>query len=212
MSIANWFRGDDNNPFPRGVDVYGDKVETDLMVLRSVSGELLNMRATEFQSPWLNASLPSISISGQDHPFSIVRQSVFVNDISFSIPNNTTQIISLGDAKINQMNLSFPSPTIVQASEEIANTFVELYVNLKVNASNNTNIQVDISGIDSSFFEVIDSRSVNKAGVYNINFSSHIVPPDAFVGGNQYHFIIDNFGNQPITIQKITTSIKSIVL
>jgi hypothetical protein len=110
------------------------------------------------------------------------------------------------------MDLTFMNPptnTIIEASPSIANQFVELYVNLLVNASNNTNLDVEISGLSSSFLEIIDSRSISKAGIYNVNFSNHMVTPDEFTAGDSYVFTINNFGAQPVDVLKITTVIKS---
>lgn len=164
-----------------------------------------------FYSPLQNHYLPTLTISGTQQPFSIQRLSVFVNDVSFNLPNGTTQIYSLGTAKVNQMDLSFQdaSNTIITASPGIANQFVELYVNMLVNASNNTNLDVEISGLNSSFLEIIDSRSISKTGIYNVNFSNHMVAPEEFTPGDQYVFKINNFGSQAVDILKMTTTIKS---
>jgi hypothetical protein len=166
---------------------------------------------SNFHSPWQNVNLPTLNISGHNQPVAVQRLSVFVNDVSFNLPNGTNQIYSLGTAKINQMDLLFQdaSNTIITASPGIANQFVELYVNMLVNASNNTNLDVEISGLNSSFLEIIDSRSISKAGIYNVNFSNHIVPPDEFTPGDEYVFKVNNFGNQSVDILKMTTTIKS---
>jgi hypothetical protein len=167
-----------------------------------------------FYSNWTNTTLPTITISGQNQPVCIQRMSVFVNDISFTLPNGTNLIYSLGQSKVNQMELSFDdvSNTIINASQSIANQFVELYVNLLVNASNNTNLDVEISGLNSSFLEVIDSRSISKSGIYNVNFSNHIVSPDEFTPGDKYVFKINNFGSQNVQVLKITTVLKTFLV
>lgn len=206
MSIANW-RREDGNPFPNGIKVYGEELS-----LRDGSGGYMTMRGTDLSSSWINASLPTITTDGTTHPLSVCRLSVFRNEDPLTIPDLTSSVIEFGDVKVNQLNLSFPSLDVIQASPEIEGTFVELYMNMEVSASNNANIAVDISGVDSSFYRVLGTRSVNKAGSYNMNFGTLLVSPDEFAGGNQYKFVIDNFGNQPIDVVSRTLVIKSIVV
>lgn len=211
MSIANWF-GEDKQPFPPFTNVNAENVECQSVGLRDGSGGTIDIRGTEVSSPWVNAKLPSVSIGGYTHPLSVCRTSVFVNDTTFVVPSGTSDVFELGQMKINQMGLIFPSADIVEAPPDIENNFVELYLNVKVSTGSNANIATDISGVDSSFFETIGSMTSAKSGTYNVVFGIHLVPPDAFQAGNQYKFQIDNFGNQSITIDKITTCIKSLVL
>lgn len=185
---------------------FGNQIQYD-----DASGLPYSFNFSGFPSPWQNTNLPTVTLSGSAQPLAVQRLSVFVNDVSFNLPDGTNQIYSLGHPKINQMDLTFmdPSNTIIEASPSIANQFVELYVNLLVNASNNTNLDVEISGLSSSFLEIIDSRSISKSGIYNVNFSNHMVPPDEFTAGDSYVFTINNFGAQPVDVLKITTVIKS---
>lgn len=165
------------------------------------------MSFNDFSSNTQLVQLPSI----HSQPISLTRTSIFNNDISFNISDGGKSIINFGNIIKNQLNLTL-NGNIITPSIDLSGQYVEIYCNIEVVGSNNTSLSLDISGIDCSFFEIIDSREISKSGTFYLTFGPHIFFPEEWAGCSQFNFLIVNNANQPINILNVKTIFKSYYL
>lgn len=102
------------------------------------------------------------------------------SDTEYSIvtsPNYT--IIPLENKLINPSNITFNNNqfTINQALDT---RYFEISVNLKINLSSSSHktFILDVSGVNNSFLENIDTRTISKQGLSNVHFGPLIIYPN----------------------------------
>lgn len=162
-----------------------------------------------------NVLLPSFQINNTQQPISLTRTSVFTNDTSYNVVNGTSVNIEFGNENINQLNIIFDdvNKTQVISPLEISGCFVDIYINVKLTASNNTTLSYDISGINgNTFLETIDVRSVSKSGIYNLALGPLMINNDDFTSGSDYMIILKNDGQNGFDILKTKIVIKAYYL
>ncbi|ULY68603.1 hypothetical protein [Chlorella virus XW01] len=164
------------------------------------------MSFSDFSSNTQNVQLPSI----HNNPVSLTRISIFENDISYNLPLGYN-VISFGNIIKNQLNLSI-SGNVISPSIELSGTYVEIYANIKINAPNNTRFSLDISGIDCNFYEILGDRDIIKVGTYYVTLGPHMFQPYEWINCQNFNFILNNYGNNAITIIKSNIIFKSYYL
>jgi hypothetical protein len=167
------------------------------------------MSFSDFSSNTQNVQLPSI----HSQPVSLTRVSLFYNDVSYNLSGTLGASVEVPFGQIikNQLNLDI-SGNIISPSLDISGQYVELYVNVEINVGNNTAFQLDISGVDCSFFEIIDNIETTKLGTYYVTFGPHIFMPEQWIDCTQFIFKFVNGRNQVINIQKTKIVFKSYYL
>lgn len=182
------------------------KLNNDLVFINN--GENV-MSFNDFSSNTQLVQLPSI----HSQPVGLTRVTIFKSDISFNLVSKTSSIINFGTIVKNQLNLTLSGGgTIISPSLDLSGQYVEVYVNVEVNASNNTSVSLDISGIDCSFLEIIDNREISKTGRFYLTYGPHIFLPEEWAGCSLFNFILDNNGNQDVEILNIKIIFKSYYL
>jgi hypothetical protein len=167
------------------------------------------MSFSDFSSNTQNVQLPSI----HSQPVSLTRVSLFYNDVSYNLSGTLGASVEVPFGQIikNQLNLDI-SGNIISPSLDISGQYVELYVNVEINVGNNTAFQLDISGVDCTFFEIIDNIETTKSGTYYVTFGPHIFIPEQWENCGQFIFKFVNGRNQVINIQKTKIVFKSYYL
>jgi hypothetical protein len=148
------------------------------------------MTFSDFSSNTQNIQLPSIN----NQPVSLTRVSIFKNDISYNVADSSFAIMPFGNIIKNQLNLSI-SGDIISPSLDISGQYVEIYANVEIQTdANDTGFSLDISGVDCSFFEIIDSVSVTKKNkVFYLTLGPHMFLPEEWAGCSQFVFkLVDN--------------------
>jgi len=184
------------------------KLNNDLVFINN--GENV-MSFNDFSSNTQLVQLPSI----HNQPVSLTRVSIFKSNISFNLQPGTInrQNINFDNIIKNQLNLILSGGgTIISPSIDLSGQYVEIYSNIEINASNNTSVSLDISGIDCSFFEIIDSRQISKSGIYYLTYGPHIFLPEEWAECTQFNFLLDNNGNNNVQILNVKTIFKSYYL
>jgi hypothetical protein len=167
------------------------------------------MSFSDFSSNNQNVQLPSI----HSQPISLTRISLFYNDNPYTLTGSAgaSVIMPFGTVIKNQLNLGI-SGNIISPSLDISGQYVEIYLNVEINVGNNTAFQLDISGVDCSFFEIIDFKETSKSGIYYLTFGPHIFIPSEWVNCTQFVFKFINNSNNSITIRKTKIFFKSYYL
>jgi cytoskeletal protein CcmA (bactofilin family) len=167
------------------------------------------MTFSDFSSNTQNTQLPSIN----NQPVSLTRISIFSNDVSYSIPSGSEVIIPFGTIVKNQLNLGI-SGNIISPSIDISGQYVEIYANIEIYTENNaTEFSLDVSGLDSSFLEIIDNKAVTKKNTtFYLTLGPHMFLPDEWANTTQFVFkIVDNI-NSGFTVNKTKIVFKSYYL
>lgn len=144
--------------------------------------------------------LPSI----HSQPFSLTRVSIFKSDISYNLAGgiNEEQIFDIDNTIINQMGITI-SGNIIETPNDISNQYIEIYGNILVNPTvNDTGFSIDVSGIDCDYYETIDSKYIQKIGLFYLTFGPHIFIPNELTDCNQ--FIIKATNNTTNDINILT--------
>jgi len=167
------------------------------------------MSFDDFSSNTQIVQLPSIN----SQPISLSRISIFNSDISGTLPASGSYILPFGNIIKNQLNLSL-NGNIISPSIDISGQYVEIYLNLKiVTASNVTDFSFDISGVDCTFYQSIDSRSVaKKNSTFYITFGPHIFIPEEWATCTQFIFKLVNNENSNVIINQTKVIFKSYYL
>lgn len=170
------------------------------------------MSFDDFSSNTQLVQLPSI----HSEPIALNRISLFYNsDVSGSLPGSigSSYTLPFGTTVKNQLNLSINS-NIISPSPDISGQYVEIYLDLEITTSaNSTGFSFDISGVDCSFYESIDSRTVSKKNkTFYITFGPHIFVPEQWVNCTQFIFKLVNNENSAVTINKSKVVFKSYYL
>jgi hypothetical protein len=124
------------------------------------------------------------------NPVSIMRMSHFTSDISYVIslsPTSQTPI-RFGNQSVNQLGITFVDINRTQfiLPDDLSGQFIEIYVIQKTNVSNNYSVTVDISSINNTYNENIDTRYYNKVGPVTSTFGPHMVRADEIRVGKIY--------------------------
>jgi hypothetical protein len=129
------------------------------------------------------------------------RKTFFFNsEFNKTLPSSGSLNIIFNEPVVNQMNL-YVNQEIISAPSTTAYYNVELVANIECAVSNNANFSLDISGLSSDFFEIIDTRFSDKLGTYYLTFGSHIFSPLQFRNEREgFNFVLDNHTNQPVDI------------
>lgn len=154
------------------------------------------------------------TFDGTSQSLSSQKISIFRNDISYNIAGGSSQLVNFNEIIVNQLNLGISggSNEFISPSLDISGQFVEIYMNLLVETTNNdTSIQFDISCTSGgSFFEEIGSSFVEgKNKQYFLTFGPHIFIPDEWAGCNEFNFILNNTGSNNLNIIKNKILFKS---
>jgi hypothetical protein len=123
------------------------------------------------------------------NPVSIMRMSHFTNDVSYNIASVDTPI-RFGVERVNQLGITFTdiSKTIFTFPNDLSGQFIELYVIQKTyTTANNTAITVDISSINNTYKEDIDTRYyLNQNTFYSSTFGPHMMHSDEIHSNKNY--------------------------
>lgn len=184
----------------------------------SYPGRLTSKNFNVYASP--NENLPSYIVNNKENPVSLVRQTIYYNDVSYNVtagPSTRTFVINNGLSnyeKVNQMGLSVDASNIITPPTDIEGQYVEIYITINVTPSgNNTEFSIDISGIDNTLYETVDIRSVSKNATYNLSYGPLLIMPSQFVGGNKFEFLIVNSSTSPaLTINSSKLVLKSYLI
>jgi hypothetical protein len=184
-------------------EIYGDNLllngEVEISGNLTLAGDLTFenngnnvMTFSDFSSNTQNTQLPSIN----NQPISLTRVSIFQNDSSYNVAGNGETIIPFGNIIKNQLNLSIdPITNIISPSLDISGQYVEIYANVEIQTdANDTGFSLDISGVDCSFFEIIDSVSITKKNkIFYLTLGPHMFLPEEWAGCSQFNFkLVDN--------------------
>lgn len=124
------------------------------------------------------------------NPVSIMRMSYFTNDISYNISTVTNQTpIRFGTQHLNQLGITFVdiSKTKFIFPNELSGQFIELYVIQKTYiANNNMSITVDISSINNTYNENIDTRFYDRTTTISSTFGPHMISPTEYHSNKIY--------------------------
>lgn len=162
----------------------------------------------EYYSEKQETSLPSIL----SQPIILQRKTLFYNSTyETTLPGGIGQSINMtfNTPIINQLNLIIDplDNTNISPSEDIQNQYVEIYVNLEIQGSNNTGFSLRIIG--TGFDETIDSRLINKSGIYYLTYGPHIFVPEQWEGTTSFNFALVNNTNASVLIKKYKILFKS---
>jgi len=158
----------------------------------------------------LNADL----IKNGDNPASICRKTLYSLDYSSSpllLTGTTGEKVSVvfQPPVFNELNLTYDVNNNISPSLDISNQYVEIIANVKCFTSNGTSFSFDISGVDSGFYESIDTIQTDKAGEYYVTFGSHILTPDEWINTTQFKLLFKNNANKAVEIEHIKLFFKS---
>jgi hypothetical protein len=141
------------------------------------------------------------------NPVSIMRMSHFTSDISYDISLSPAQTpIRFGNQSVNQLGITFVDINRTQfiLPDDLSGQFIEIYVIQKTNVSNNYSVTVDISSINNTYNENIDTRYYNKAGPVTSTFGPHMVRADEIHVGKIYSlftYAVGSGGGNPSLIR-----------
>ena len=162
----------------------------------------------DFSSNNQGFELPSVN----NQPISLERKSIFINNNTYNLNNgNNEAIIPLSTIVENQLNLQI-NGNIVSPLQDISGQYVELYANFLIQTSNNVSFSFDISGIDCSFFEIIDERNTTKKNEYYLTFGPHIFLPSEWINCSQFVFKVVRNNNNSFSIKKSKFVFKSSII
>jgi hypothetical protein len=122
------------------------------------------------------------------NPVSIMRISHFTNDVSYNINSSDTPIL-FGTQQLNQLGITFVdiSKTRFIFPNELSGQFIELYVIQKTYiSSNNMSITVDISSINNTYNESIDTRFYDRTTTISSTFGPHLISPTEYHSNKIY--------------------------
>jgi hypothetical protein len=131
------------------------------------------------------------------NPVSIMRMSHFTNDISYNIGTGSSQItisrtpIRFGTVHVNQLDIRFVdiSKTQFIFPNELSGQFIEVYVIQKTNIpTNNASVTVDISSINNTYNENLDTRYYDRDAIITSTFGPHMIRADELHVGKIYSF------------------------
>jgi hypothetical protein len=127
------------------------------------------------------------------NPVSIMRMSHFTNDISYNIGTGNTipaqTPIRFGIQRVNQLGLTFSdiSKTQFTVPIELSGQYIEIYVIQKTQIpTNNVSVTVDISAINNSYSENIDTRFYDRTSTITSTFGPHMIRADELHNGKIY--------------------------
>jgi hypothetical protein len=125
------------------------------------------------------------------NPVSIMRMSHFTSEVSHSIvqgPTNKTPL-RFGTQHINQLGITFVdiSKTRFIFPNELSGQFIELYIIQKTNVThNNMSITVDISSVNNTYNESIDTRFYDRTTTITSTFGPHMISASEYHIGKIY--------------------------
>ena len=125
------------------------------------------------------------------NPVSIMRMSHFTSEVSHSIvqgPTNKTPL-RFGTQHINQLGITFVdiSKTRFIFPNELSGQFIELYIIQKTNVTNNNmSITVDISSVNNTYNESIDTRFYDRTTTITSTFGPHMISASEYHIGKIY--------------------------
>jgi len=122
------------------------------------------------------------------NPVSIMRMSHFTNDVSYNITTSATPI-RFGTQRLNQLGITFVdiSKTRFTFSNDLSGQFIEIYIIQKTYTSaNNMAITVDISSINNTYKEDIDTRFYDRPTTISSTFGPHMINPTEYHSNKIY--------------------------
>jgi hypothetical protein len=134
-----------------------------------------------------------IGIDNISNPVSIMRVSHFTSDISYNIGTGSTiplqTPIRFGTQGVNQLGITFIdiSKTKFIIPIELSGQYIEIYVIQKTQTpTNNVSVTVDISSINNSYNENIDTRFYDRTSTITSTFGPHMIRADEIHSGKIY--------------------------
>jgi hypothetical protein len=127
------------------------------------------------------------------NPVSIMRVSHFTSDISYNIGTGSTiplqTPIRFGTQGVNQLGITFIdiSKTQFIIPIELSGQYIEIYVIQKTQIpTNNVSVTVDISAINNSYNENLDTRFYDRTSTITSTFGPHMIRADEIHSGKIY--------------------------
>jgi hypothetical protein len=143
------------------------------------------------------------------NPISIMRMSHFTNDVSYNIGSTDTPI-HFGITHVNQLGITFVdlSKTQFIIPNELSGQYIEIYIIQKTYiGSNNMSITVDISSINNTYNESIDTRFYDRTTTISSTFGPHLISPLEYHSNKIYslftYYTIGGSGNAKLIRSEI---------
>jgi hypothetical protein len=157
-------------------------------------------------------SLPSV----HNQPLSLTRTTV-LNKSNYNKPLFGSYHLNLqfddSTIMVNQLNISVNEDGSITIPQDVNGQYLEIYANMEMlPISNKTILSFDLSGLDNSQYNVIDTKYIEKTGVFNVTFGPYMIAPGEIDTPSKYICKITNNTNHIVNIRKYKLIVKSLYL